>query len=316
MTRTRLLVLSLGLLAIVLPVAAGAQIISGTVVDSATKRPLAGVAVTARAARDSTVVRGGVTDSLGQFRLMLPKPDTVFVTARRIGLEPLETAPRFVSADVERRLHFQMAQMPVMLDTVRSEGRKMLRGFLYSLTAGQEWFARHYRAGKGFFTSAAEIQMSGLHPCDYFGGVPGLQKTRARGIACFEGRTQDIPIAAIAPAAPVPCMDVFVDRRHRLVGMNQEQFAIKIQGIDTPKWLPLASIRGIEVFARYEDRPKDFSYIQPVPPPLREAVGTVRMQDLDGADRARPARFTSQSQAPQAMRCAMMLVWTAQYWGD
>jgi hypothetical protein len=297
--------------------AAGAQVVSGTVIDSLSRRPIPGVTITARSLRDSAVLRGGATDSLGRFRLVLPRPDTVFVTARRIGLEPLETAPRFIDATGERRLQFEMSTTPQLLDTVRTKGQSKFGGWLSQLTSGQDWFARHYRAGKGYFTSAAEIQLSGLAACDYFAGVPGFVVRRAGGgIPCSDYKGVVRQSGAIA-AIHAPCLDGYVDRRHKLLSINRDGISLLIDGTkDDVRRVPLSAIRGIEFFARYEDRPDDFSWVRPAQPVMRDAAGTQPRLGPDSQRVLRPARFTSERQVTRPLRCAMMLVWTAQYWGE
>jgi hypothetical protein len=295
------------------PAALAAQTVSGTVLDAATKRPIPGVTVTVRSSRDSVTLRAGVSDTAGRFRLVLPIADTVFVTVRRIGLEPVETPPRAVDLGVERQFTFNMSPSPIMLDTVRTEITKAMTGLWYKLTSGQEWFARHYRDGKGFFTSGTEVKLSGLHPCDYFAGLPGLDMGSAivrgvQAISCFEGGTQTTPVRFVMAERHANCIEAYVDRRFHLVAAANQQLGVMMPGYETIRWISLSSIEGIEVFTRYEDRPRDFSFVQsPRPQTVDSRSGWIPVPGTAAA----PSRGTGGT--PE--RCVLILVWTSQLWG-
>jgi hypothetical protein len=289
----------------IFPATAGAQVVTGFVIDSTTRQGIVNATVTVRSAGDSRVLAAGLSDSAGQFRLRLSQPDTVVVNVRRIGFQPLGTAPRFVPAEGTVTLAFEMGRVPTVLDTMRTEGRRSLTGLLFRLTSGQEWYTRHMRAGKGFFTSSAEIRLSGLLPCDYFGRVDGLKIVRTAGalpsLPCYDGLGQDNPTRYVVPIDnKVPCMQAFVDKKYRLIGMNDQDLAISIPGA-RPRWIPLQSVRGIEVFMNYQDVPDDFSI-----PPVR-VPPTIR-----GSGAPNPA--TVDMIAKDSRFCAVLLVWTAQYW--
>jgi hypothetical protein len=301
------------------PATLAAQVVSGTVIDAATRRPMGGVAVTVRSARDSVTLRVGVTDTLGQFRLSLPGPDTVFVTARRIGLEPVETPPRPVTANMERQFVFNMSHLPYLLDTVRSQITKELTGRFYKLTTGQEWFSQHYRAGKGFFSSGIEVRLSGLHPCDYLDGLPGFEMSSAilrgvRNIACFNGNVETPPLRYIVAERQTTCIEAYVDRRFHLVAANNNQLGVMMPGYDRIRWIDLQSIHGIEVFTDYDDRPKDFSFVQSPPPMEVLMSGTGFIPAPLSEEAAAMTRARQKRDAPP-MRCALILIWTSQLWG-
>lgn len=271
-------------LALAMPAAALAQTVAGSVVDSTTKLPLPGVSVIVRSARDSSIIRGALSDSAGLFSIRLAHADTVFVDVRRIGLQPLRTPVREIADGATRNIRFEMTRLPVVLDTVRTEGKRSFKSFFYDLTTGQEWFARHYRDGKGFFTSGAEIQLSGLDACDYLSKVPGLQVVKAAppgvpSISCR--RPFGFATGFVVPRNVGTCMEAYVDRKQRLVAIDSSSMLVSYNG--TLRWIPVSGIRGIEVFMRYEDRPKDFSF---------EPRGVGRQ-----------------------MRCSLILVWSSQYWG-
>jgi hypothetical protein len=293
----------------VVPGALTAQVVAGTVFDSTTKRRLAGVSVIVRDAKDSATIRGGITDSAGRFRMLLPKEEAVTVIVRRIGFQALQTPPRLVRADSIREFAFAMAPIPVLLDTMRAQGTKYLTGSFYKLIAGQEWFARHMRDGKGFFTSGREIQLSGMDPCDYLGRLPGFQISSVlppggSGIGCHEGHND--PSRYVVPKNG-GCVQPMIDKTSRLVGVSKDHFLVVWPGQSSIRWFPIDAIRGIEVFARYEDRPRDFS----------NTVTTVRAASrppVTGLSRSQRQRNTTLDAAP--LRCALLLVWSTNYWGD
>jgi hypothetical protein len=304
----RLLLLLLALT----PATTSAQIVTGFVIDSTTRQAIVNATVTVRRAQDLRVLAAGLTDSTGQFRLRVPAPDTVIVNARRIGFQPIGAPPRYVPPEGTLTLAFEMGRVPTLLDTMRTEGRRTLTGRLFRLTSGQEWYTRHMRAGKGFFTSSAEIGLSGLDPCDYLGNVSGLKVVPVAGaqpsFGCYDGVGQDNlsqwtePTRYVVPTdRTIPCMQGFVDKKYRLVAMNRRDVAIAIPGEEFPRWIPLAQIRGIEVYMNYEDRPEDFS----IPPmkPISRAIGTPN-----------PNQATVGMVGLDSRYCAVLLLWTAKYW--
>jgi hypothetical protein len=309
----RLLLLLLALT----PATTSAQIVTGFVIDSTTRQAIVNATVTVRTARDMRVVASALSDSTGQFRIRLPRPDTILVNARRIGFQPIGTPPHFVPLEGTLTLAFEMGRVAQLLDTMRTEGRRSLTGRLFRLTSGQEWYTRHLRAGKGFFTSSTEILLSGLSACDYLGRVTGLKVVPTAGalpsLACFDGTRQDdglraddlasnIPTRFVVPAdRKVTCMQAFVDKKYRLTSMNQSQMAVAIPGERYPRWIPLSQIRGIEVYMNYEDRPEDFS----IPPmkPIGRSIGTPNPNQSTVAMAGLDSRY-----------CAVLLLWTAKYW--
>ena len=170
-------------------------------------------------------------------------------------------------------------------DTVRSEDRVYLRGFAYKLTAGQVWFAQHYRKGKGFFTSGLEIELSRLDACNYFGKISGFHLAtvisgRVGGIPCIDRHFETTRY--IVPDRPVTCVRTYVDRRAPLVGIDSAFFAAPgFSTKDRKGGIPLAAVKGVEVYANPAEIPHDLSYPMPA----------------------------------DARRCALILIWTNLYWG-
>lgn len=267
-----------------------AQVVSGTVIDSASRRPMPGVTILVQGVTDSSVRRGSISDSLGSFSIRLPREGAYTVSARRIGLHPIATEPRQVAALGSRVIRFEMSPLPIMLDTLRTEGHKYLKGTLYKLTAGQEWFARHYRAGKGFFTSGTEIMLSRLNACDYFGQIPGLMIVPmeigggAGALRCFDG-TAFVTRYVVTRQRP-SCLEAYVDHKFFVNALDTDEVGAASafgggEGLKSgSRWISMRNVRGIEVFTNLADIPKDFSM------PMSAS-----------------------------RRCALILVWTSQYWG-
>ena len=286
----RRLVMAVAIGATLPPILEG-QRVSGTVADSATRQPIQGVSITALGLRDSSVLGTAVSDSLGRFSILLARPDSITLTARRIGLRPVSTSVRANPDSAEPALVFEMVALPVFLDTMRTEGKKELKKwFFYKLTAGQEWYARHYRDARGLFTSGPEIVRSGLDACDYLVQVFGfeIETTRTRGfggVRCVaEGRSR-----TAVPRTPGRCVEAYIDRKYPLLYMERFAAVSRPRGFTKTKQLPLSGIRGIEVFLHKSDRPKDASFVRP-----KMSI------DLE-------ARLD---------KCALVLLWTQEYWGD
>jgi 5-hydroxyisourate hydrolase-like protein (transthyretin family) len=305
--------------ALMVPLSAAAQTVTGIVVDSATGRPIEGVTVVVRAARDSVFLRGAVTNDVGRFSLTLLRGDSVVTSVRHIGFRTKSAAPAMIDAKATRTYRFEMAAIPSSLDTVRTTARRVLRGMFYELTAGQEWFSQHSAAGKGFFLSGMEMQLSGVTPCDFFSEMPGFSMsgvlpTGVTGIGCYWQRAG--PLRFIVPADQASCVEAYLDRQHRLVGVDSAHFitASSVEGGLT--WHRLDRVRGIEMFARYEDRPRDFS----TPPANRlPEIGAMSPRTtyrFGGSKNAsEPPRSTNDFSRAGQQRCALILVWTEKYWG-
>ena len=301
------------------PAIMDAQTVTGVVVDSATGRPIEGVTVVVRAARDSVFLRGAVTNDAGRFSLTLPRADSIVTSVRHIGFRTRSAAPVMVDGKRTHSYRFELAAIPASLDTVRATARRMLRGMFYELTAGQEWFAQHSAAGKGFFLSGAEMQLSGLTPCDFFGEMPGFTRTGVllkgmTGIGCYWQRAG--PLRFVVPADQAACVEAYLDRQQRLVGVDSAHFITASSAEGGLTWHRLDRVRGIELFARYEDRPRDFSAPPATPVAEIGAMSPRTTYRFGGRTNAseRPRSTNDFSRAGQ-QRCALILIWTEKYWG-
>jgi hypothetical protein len=283
--RMRTLCRTLLLVAGFVPSLLAAQIVSGTVSDSAGRRPLSGVTVVVISRADTTITRAAITSTDGRFAIPLPKPGDYTVMARRIGYGPVLRRTDAVGASENRALNLELASLPVMLDTVISSGeRLMLRNFLSTLTAGQQWFSDHYRRGKGVFTSGAEIELTRLGVCEYLSKIPGFHFVQyipaGGGIRCVDGNAE---IGFIAPQKPTTCIRTSIDKKWTLFSIDSMQLGIgppRFKGdLIGSKELPLLAVKGIEIYSDPADVPRDFSY-----------------------------RMTG------SRRCALILIWTNQFW--
>jgi hypothetical protein len=107
-------------LVLALPVAVGAQSVSGVVVDSGTGRPLEEFTIHLMNARDMSVA-SALSRAGGRFALKAPEPGAYSLRVMRIGYRRAQTAPFPLRADeaVERRV--AVVQIPVTLTAVRVE---------------------------------------------------------------------------------------------------------------------------------------------------------------------------------------------------
>jgi hypothetical protein len=274
---------------------ATAQSIEGVVRNSAAGVPVDGASVLAIAVSDSSKRLNTTTDRDGRFRFSRTLPGDLTILIRKVGFTPAESLVH-IEAGKTVDLRFEMVQVPKLLDTVRTSESTS------SLTSGSEWFVRHFRAGKGFFTSGNEILLTRLDACDYLGRVPGLQLQRSPpskgnpGLECHDDR--------YIVAAGSRCLRVLVDRyltvskldsagiqvrthdqeratlleRRRRTGLGIHQDTV-------PQFLSLTKVAGIEVFRNRSELPNDFS----IPMPGRT--------DPD-----------------PMMRCGYVLIWTWTTW--
>lgn len=314
--------LALGLALIARPVSA--QVVVGSVIDSASRGPLPSVTILLVDVADSTNRRAAVTDSSGSFRLVAPRPGQYSIYVRRLGYLPLGAPPRNLVEGQTRSIRFEMTRMPVMLDTIRTVTEH--RGIFWSRqTRGLEWFTRHYREGKGFFTSGTEIILSRLNACDYFGQIPGLALSYIgpqRGesaLRCQDGRY------VVTKQRP-SCFRTILDRKWSLAAIDsttmlvrtieeemmaeQLRYSNEFMGANAADTLgrsfPVAQIAGIEVFRNRSELPKDFSIPPDMGPPAQQRAQLPGQQLQSGA----PVAMTYEA----SMQCAYVLLWTRSFW--
>jgi hypothetical protein len=195
-----------------------AQAVRGTVVDSASQRPLRSAIVQMEAG--DRVVASARTDSLGAFAMAAPSPGIYRVRVRLVGFGILDTAPFTLGAGEIRPLRIALGASAYALDTVRA----VARGGFFDVTRGSQWFAKHEREGKGLFLSGLEIVKSKRTACDFIANQPGLgfvagssgspeEMAMKRGIRCIDGRY-------VGPSSGEGCIATQVDRWAVIVGLD------------------------------------------------------------------------------------------------
>jgi hypothetical protein len=277
-----------------------AQTVEGTVASATTGVGIEGASVVLIASGDSAARARTTSDKNGRFKLGRVAPGAYQILVRRIGFMPAEAQ---ILTEAGRSVSQQLTMVPIprLLDTVRTTASS--GGLLTNLTSGSEWYRRHLRQGKGYFTSGNEIVLTRMDACDYFARVPGVVVqafTPIRGgpgLRCRDDRF-------IVAGGNHRCLRTFVDR-HRTIAQvdsagilvrthDEERAAIRerrrktglASNYDTiPSYVPLTAIAGIEVFRNRSELPGDFSI--PVPGP---------------------------GEPDQLMLCGYMLVWTWTTW--
>lgn len=116
--------------ALLLPCAAGAQVVHGTVVHAVDSTPLPGVVVmlVAGAAGDNVVDRA-LTDENGAFRLDGTRPGTFRIRTLRIGFRPVTTPPFELRSLEQATRRIEIAGLPVSLEAVQVAARSVCRDF-------------------------------------------------------------------------------------------------------------------------------------------------------------------------------------------
>lgn len=155
------------LLAATLPIQLEAQIVRGTVVDSATSSPVPEAAVNLLR-QDSQVVARERTDGRGQFRLRARDAGQYRVRVQRIGYRPLESALQ-VSGDT--MLQFTLAPNPVELSAMGVTADM----YPYLKTSG---YLDRLAVGVGTFITPAMVEKKSLkskYAVDLMEGIPGVR---------------------------------------------------------------------------------------------------------------------------------------------
>ncbi len=149
---------------------AGAQTISGRVLDDSTSRPIVGAEVIlSDSAKESTWIE--VTDMSGQFEIRVP-PGYYTFEVLRMGYQPIYTEGFAVAADVGNiDLTITLPNAPIMLDPVVVEGEEPV--FAPGPLAG---FQERKRRGFGVHLDRAAIEdKAPVHFTDILRNVPGIR---------------------------------------------------------------------------------------------------------------------------------------------
>ena len=110
-----------------LPVAARAQSVRGNVFDAG-GRPIAGAVVLLLDSTSQVTARGLSTER-GEYRLAAARPGTYRVRALRIGFRPTASDPIVLSTGSETAQRLLLANLPLVLDTIRVVDRNICRAF-------------------------------------------------------------------------------------------------------------------------------------------------------------------------------------------
>lgn len=150
-----------------------AQILRGTVLDSASGRPVAGVHVIVFPAAGSAV-GDAVTATDGEFKLRVPASGAYRVRASRMGYSTTMTESIAVSFGLDSYVQLRLAPSPVSLDTlsVVAESVTVEKQIPYLADAG---FYRRRRIGFGYFLTRTDLEKhSSDRMTDAFSGFPAV----------------------------------------------------------------------------------------------------------------------------------------------
>lgn len=135
---------------------AAAQILRGTVADSASGQPLSGAHVSVLNARGVTV-RDTVTGASGDFTFDLPVIGSYRVRAVRIGYAGRITEPIGVDAKLESRIRLVLRPNPLSLDTLTVVAESVATEQWVPWLADVRFYDRRHK-GFGHFLTRQEIE--------------------------------------------------------------------------------------------------------------------------------------------------------------
>ena len=161
-----------------------AQVLRGTVVDSASGRLLAGAHVRVVNGQGTTVC-ASVTANDGAFRCHLPVVGGYRVRAARIGYTATITEPLSVdTTSVEFSVRLMLRPSPVPLDTVTVVAENVTVEKQIAWLADVGFYGRRAR-GFGYFLTQRQIEkQSPVVMSDALHGLPGVRVACARSTAC------------------------------------------------------------------------------------------------------------------------------------
>lgn len=136
---------------------AGAQVIRGVVVDSASQQPLPAVLVSLADSANRTLQRF-LADASGEFTFLAPRPGRYSVQAERLGMRTETVEPIDVTADQTISLRIPLAHLPITLRGLEVSGdrRCELPGDL-GLETLRVWEEARKVLGSADFTSSAGV---------------------------------------------------------------------------------------------------------------------------------------------------------------
>jgi hypothetical protein len=265
-----------------------AQLVRGTVTDSATRSPIRAAVVTLE--EQSRPIATARTDSIGAFSFVLPGAGPYRVRIRYLGYEPAITPAFTIPAGQERVLRFPMRRAVYALDpVVRTDDRTAL----FKVTSGETWFKKHESEGKGLFLTGLEILKSRRSACDFFANLPGLRfgvwtgvTGESGGVAIARGAIPCWDKRLVMPDRPDPCIAAMVDRWGYVIIIDSLDLHVRprpMPGPLSPRGtpttsstirdsviVPLENVFGIEIYAGHEQLPRDAAI------PMEVAAGNTR----------------------------------------
>ena len=103
------------------PREAGAQVIRGVVVDSASQQPLTAVLVSLADSAHRNLQRL-LSDASGEFRFSVPRPGRYSIQAQRLGMATATVEQVEVAADQTVSLRIALAHLPIALEGLQASG--------------------------------------------------------------------------------------------------------------------------------------------------------------------------------------------------
>jgi Carboxypeptidase regulatory-like domain/TonB-dependent Receptor Plug Domain len=150
-----------------------AQALRGTVVDSASGKPVAGAHLLVSVA-GGTAVSDTATDKDGRFNFALPAAGQYVLRVSRVGYSPRLTQPIPVERDLIAAVELRLTPLAVLLDTVTVVAEKVLVEQLLPFLVDAGFYERRSK-GIGHFLTRADLDK---HPPDRmtnaFQGMSGV----------------------------------------------------------------------------------------------------------------------------------------------
>lgn len=205
-TRPRLPILTASMTALALAAAAGAvaaQVISGTILESATGAPLVGATVAVLDGEGAASEGEAVTDDDGRFTVRLPHADRWVLSVERLGFHPFVSDPFQVRTSEWLVVEVTLAADAIALDPIvvtarRTVGSSAIRDFYDRRDRGA-------RSGFGRFVVREEIERGApRHPTDLLYTVAGVRVVRG-----LPGRGQGVRMSGgCVPAIYIDGMQI------------------------------------------------------------------------------------------------------------
>jgi hypothetical protein len=148
---------------------AGAQQVTGRLVDRETSRPIATGLLTLHAA-DSSVVMRTMSDTEGRWTVHAPQPGNYFIAVRRLGYRPFVSGAMQIPPSVASSTVFRLDQLPVTLNPVAAQAAAIRRNLELN------GFFERQKGNFGHFVSAEAIdRRQASRITDLLTSIPGVQ---------------------------------------------------------------------------------------------------------------------------------------------